>query len=606
MLNNIKCLLEINKSKIINILKEIETENVAIQEYNLSIEALQSNKYIGKNISKISSFLPMNLPLYSLVIYVIVPKICSETSIYRPSTLIKEQSQKIHNILKLDDYNINLFIGTREKFIKEHASKSNVVIFIGKPENADNILYNINNDTMFIYFGVGQNPVIIADNANIELACDKITNTIMFNYGQDCGKPNIILCKSDLYEKFLEKLKEKILEKEDCKCMIRNTKSLSEVSEFLLKESNNIVMGGTIDLKNRTLEPVIISKPLDIDKNTYSEFYAPIFRIMIYENISDLKKYFSEQKYKDENMNISVFGNCNYIETLSSSLVLHDEMVPEIDNGYCEFGGYGKNTSYIKYKGIRINKPILINREIENFYDNPIFINNEISSIKTQSNKNKLKKVLYLEYNNMIKRIFSNNLYFSFIFGSYAKFKQKPLSDLDMFICTMEEEKQQVKQFREWYFRFHYMYGLIPDFCYPGEILTKDKLEHIINTNKNIIFNLKNSSDLFDSIFYTQIFTDKKVMTCGNIYDLINYEKRFQKFVPEFCHQIFELLINNNMIISEREYTKCLFELSNNNLLFFAQKINFETTSDKQYDEIINKLDDGFLNKCLRKKKILN
>lgn len=603
MLNNIKKLLEIHKNEIISILEEIESENVAIEEYNLSILALENNKYIGKNVSKISSFLPMNLPLFSLVVYVIVPKVCSETSIYRPSTLIKEQVQKIHNILKLDNFNINLFIGTREKFVRDHVSNSNVVVFVGKPENADNILSKINNNILFIYFGVGQNPVIIADNANIELACEKITNTIMFNYGQDCGKPNVILCKRPLYENFLEKLKEKILAKEDCKVMIRNIKSLSNVSEFLLKESNNIVMGGTIDLKNKTLEPVIISKPLCIDKDTYSEFYAPIFRIMIYENISDLKKYFSEQQYKDENMNISVFGNCNYVETLSSSLILHEEMVPEIDNGYCEFGGYGKNTSYIQYKGIRINKPILINREIDNFYDNQKFTSNEMRNIEKYSNQNKLKKVLYLEYKDMIKKIFSDNLYFSFIFGSYAKFRQKISSDLDMFICMLKEETQIVNQFREWYFKFHYMYGLTPDFYYPGEILTKDKLEYIIKTNKNAIFNLKNSSELFDAIFYTQIFTDKKVMQCGNTSELINYEKRFEEFVPEFCHQIFELLTSNNIITSEREYTKCLFALANNDLLFFAKKIDFETTDTKQYDAILNKLDDGFLNKCLRKKK---
>lgn len=392
MLNDIKKLLEINKEQIIEVLKEVETEDVAIEEYNLSIAALENNKYNSKQVKKIVSFLPMNLPLYSLIAYVIVPRVCSENSVYRPSTLTRNQLQKIHNLLNLTEYNINLFTGTREKFMQEHVSKSNVVIFVGKPENANNILTKINNNVLFVYFGVGQNPVVIADNANLELASEKIVDTIMFNYGQDCGKPNIILCKRNLYKEFLEKLKKKILEKSECKTMIRNTSSLIDVSNFLLKESDNIVMGGNIDFKNKTLDPVVISTDVNIDKNTYSEFYAPLFRIMVYDNESDLIKYFSEQKYREENMNISVFGDCRYIENLSSSLVLHNQMVPEIDNGYCEFGGYGKNVSYIQYRSIRVNKPILINREIEDFYNNSILTSANMELMKLQSNKNRLKK----------------------------------------------------------------------------------------------------------------------------------------------------------------------------------------------------------------------
>lgn len=602
MLNDIKQLLEINKKKIIDILKEVETNDVAVEEYNLSIAALDNNKYNSKQVEKIVSFLPMNLPLYSLIAYVVVPRVCSEKSVYRPSTLTKNQSQKIHNLLNLTEYNINLFTGTREKFLQEHVCKSNVVIFVGKPENANNILSKINNNALFVYFGVGQNPVVVADNADLELASKKIVDTVMFNYGQDCGKPNIILCKRNLYKDFLENLKNKILEKKECKTMIRNTSSLIDASNFLLKESDNIVMGGNVDFKNRTLDPAVISTDLNIDKNTYIEFYAPIFRIMVYDNESDLIKYFSEQKYREENMNISIFGNCKYVENLSSSLILHDEMVPEIDNGYCEFGGYGKNVSYIQYKGIRVNKPILINREIEDFYNNSLFTSSNIELMKLQSNKNRLKKILYLEYEKMIKRIFFDNLYFSFVFGSYAKSKQKISSDLDIFICTLENNEEKINQFREWYFKLHYMYGLTPDFCYPGEIITRETLEYIIATNKDITFSLNNSSDVFDSIFYTQIFSDKKAMTCGNTNVLLNYEKRMKQFIPDFCHQIFELLIRENKIASEREYTKCLFALSNNDLLFFAKKLDFESIDSKQYDEIINRLDDGFLNKCLRKK----
>lgn len=79
MLEKIKILLEKHKNEIIDILKEIEVEKVAIEEYNLSIKALNNNKkYVNGKINAISSYMPMNLPLYSLMIYAIIPKLCAK------------------------------------------------------------------------------------------------------------------------------------------------------------------------------------------------------------------------------------------------------------------------------------------------------------------------------------------------------------------------------------------------------------------------------------------------------------------------------------------------------------------------------------------------
>lgn len=98
MLEEIKNKLEENKDKILEILKEIETEKVALEEYNLSLEALSnSSKYTKVNADIISSYMPMNLPLYSLIIYTVIPRICANQSNYRPSTKTITQSKKFMN-----------------------------------------------------------------------------------------------------------------------------------------------------------------------------------------------------------------------------------------------------------------------------------------------------------------------------------------------------------------------------------------------------------------------------------------------------------------------------------------------------------------------------
>ncbi len=602
MLEEIQKLLKRYKNEIIGILKDIETENVAIEEYNLSIKALENNKkYINGKVNKISSYMPMNLPLYSMVIYTIIPKLSSEKSYYRPSTKTLDQSKRIHKILDLDKYNINLFDGSRIDYLKKEVLNSDVVVFVGKPENADLLSKRLSEKNMFIYFGVGQNPVILTNNADLNMASKKIAETIMFNYGQDCAKPNIILCKKTLYKDFLKKLIIEIEKNIEQKTTIKNLNTLKDVANLLVKNINYIEYGGKIDFKENTLDPIIITKELSEDNSNYDEFYAPVFRIMLYNNITELKQYFSNKRYKEENMNISLFGESTFISNLPSSLVLHNEMVPEIDNGYCEYGGYGEKTSYLLYKGVKVIKPILINREIEYFFNNPNFDYSSDRFKNAPSFKTKLNIILFDEYRSFIQNLFKNNLNFSFVFGSYAKGTAKISSDIDMLVCLQKNDKETEKKFREWYFRYHYMYGKTPDFYYPGEIVTNEKLNNIICNNKNIEFKLINDADTFDALFYTQIFTDKKREIIGNQELLLKHEYEFRKFIPDFCNQIYELLKKNNMIKDERDNTKCLIALACNDLLFFGKRLKYDMPED-EYGDITEKLDDGFLTKCLKRK----
>lgn len=594
MFNILKIKIINNREELIKILVENETENVAIEEIELSLKALENNdKYVTQNNLICSSYLPMNLPLYSLITYVVVPKVNTSKCFYRPSTKTLEQSKKIEGILKLKDFDIELVDSPRYQFFNDCVSKSNIVVFVGKPENANELVSKINKNTMFIYYGVGQNPVVVEKDGNTELASKKIVDAILFNYGQDCAKPNMILVNRVVAEQLKEKLIEEINKRiDDNKTTIKNINTLKEVANLLVDEHNNIIYGGKIDFYERTLEPVVICKDIKIDRDTYNEYYAPVFRLMVFDTVSDLKSYFSQTKYKEENMNISLFGTNKYIEKLPSSIILRDSIVSDIDNGYSEYGGYGKNVSFINYKGIKINKPLLINREIEDFYNNSIF---DIEKFDNIPMLKRLKTLLYLEFKTNMTQIFSNDLLFSFIFGSYAKNRQKQTSDVDMFGCVDNINDNTLEKFKEWYFKFHYKYGLFPDFVYPGEIITREKLEDIINKNKDIEFNLANSSAVFDSIFYTQILTDKKTSFIGNERLLLQYEIQLKKYIPDWCNQIFDLLSRTNTIKSDREHMKCLMALANNDLLFFSKKLKYEEECSDKYAGIIKNLDDGFL-----------
>lgn len=168
-----------------------------------------------------------------------------------------------------------------------------------------------------------------------------------------------------------------------------------------------------------------------------------------------------------------------------------------------------------------------------------------------------------------------------------------------MGLKTFDEEA--INKFKEWYFEFHYMYGKFPDILYPGEILTIDKLKKIMNNSTNIIINEYNDSNTFDNIFYTQIFTDKKIIIFGEENKIKEYERSFEKNTPKICEKIFCFLEEKNLFEDERDYAKALIALANNDLLYFGKKLKYENPK-QDYSSIVNNLDDGLLKKYVYKK----
>ncbi len=141
MFSSLKKIILEQKEELVEILSETESKSVALQEIELSINALNgNNKYVEKKVESIASYLPMNLPLYSLITYTIIPRLCSNVSYYKPSAISLEVSKKIHKLLNLNEYNIHLFEGTRADYNEVIAKRSNVVIFVGKYENSFEIL----------------------------------------------------------------------------------------------------------------------------------------------------------------------------------------------------------------------------------------------------------------------------------------------------------------------------------------------------------------------------------------------------------------------------------------------------------------------------------
>jgi acyl-CoA reductase-like NAD-dependent aldehyde dehydrogenase len=361
-----------NKKVITDLLLNIESYETIKDELFKSIDCLKNisveKGYLNyTRVNYISAFFPVNLPLYSLIIFGFIPSLMCKRIFIRPPRVIAGIIKELKTILFDNDCSIHVVNDDRRSFIENYVKYTDVILFTGRYSNVLKIEKEFP-DKLIIYNGAGINPIIVNRGADINLAVTKTIKARVFNSGQDCAGPDSILVHEEIYNNFIDllirKLKKiKIGNYKDKK--VRIGRLLKPINLDLIEEifkNNNVLFGGKIDKLNNIVYPTVISSPLNEYKN-YLEFFAPVFWVSKFRNDRELKSYFETKEYGDFAMYISVFGDLPKFKITKSNILIN-KIVIEIERGNLEYGGYGDKANFISYKGKREIHPILISREI--------------------------------------------------------------------------------------------------------------------------------------------------------------------------------------------------------------------------------------------------
>jgi acyl-CoA reductase-like NAD-dependent aldehyde dehydrogenase len=218
-ITQLRTCLENKAPEIINILCEFETPATANTEVHDTIKTLSelSNDFDPKHFQYLNllvTYQPSNLPLYSLILYCIIPSFYfNRVAVYIP--------HELRPIIKQLAYHLNLtelFEGvcvsdfSRRVFEDAFSSSANTIIFNGKYDNALFVIDKYPSNILFIYSGSGFNPIIIDEQSDTDQALDKLMTSRLFNSGQDCGAPDIIFVHDSVYDTLVAKLKNALTE----------------------------------------------------------------------------------------------------------------------------------------------------------------------------------------------------------------------------------------------------------------------------------------------------------------------------------------------------------------------------------------------------------
>ena len=478
-----------NVPTIHGVLRKYQSKEVVDDEVRRSLEALRGLSEIRQYFEtaplsqRTATFLPLNLPLYSFVLFAAMPAYQSASLVIRAPQRMRGLFNELFEVLVFGEHypNITLFDGSREKFLSDHCKTASVVLFAGKYENFLRIRKACSKDTLILYNGVGHNPLVVTPSADINLAVEKTLQVKLFNNGQDCAGPDTILVHGSVIDIYLERLLAKLAH---VRCGSSYTDDdvvvgpLFEVSSLLdavnlisaLRRRGAVISsGGHIDLNHNIMYPCVVRASLRQLQN-FTELYSPLFLVTEYEHDRELALYFSDPHagYHEKEMYISLFGESDYVTGVHGSIVLKDHTILDVERGTEEFGGYGPGASSVSYRGLRIPKPLLVPREIYNFLSNrgrQVFVS--VPTIKG----NWEQQIIATQFQETVQHIFGDQLVFAYIFGSFATETGRRYADVDTFVCVHNRQTEHIEQYLDWVFSMHEMFGRIPDFKYPAEIV---------------------------------------------------------------------------------------------------------------------------------------
>ncbi|MBI6548088.1 aldehyde dehydrogenase family protein [Xenorhabdus lircayensis] len=377
---------------LIDALSEYQCKIVTEDEINRSIDLLnnieKNKEYFKQNIYGVTSFLPLNQPIYASVCFGFIPSLMAKNVCIRPPTAMHPHYKKFENVIDLSKISNSLSISYEDKelFLSKRVKITDAVIFTGTPENAIKVRKHFRKNTLFILNGAGHNPLVISKDTDINMAIESAKRVVLYNQGQDCAGPNAILVHNDIYDVFrdnlissLKKIEDRVGDYADYYNIVGPNSDIDhsiKIASIFKINRDYCTYGGEINPINGMIKPTIFEKPLSLGGN-YKEFFAPVFFLQRYQQDKNLTDYFSNPNYPANAMYISLFGTSDYINNkLNKKLhlpesILHNTDLHWEEHGYLPYGGQGPSASCLWYNGDRINGSTLPQRDIYQYLVEP-------------------------------------------------------------------------------------------------------------------------------------------------------------------------------------------------------------------------------------------
>ncbi|MGA5821131.1 aldehyde dehydrogenase family protein [Kitasatospora sp. NPDC094028] len=326
------------------------------------------------HVPRTAVFMPSNIPLYSYALYMLIASLYSERITFRPSSETKSQMQRLHDLLaSVHGLPIDLSELSQRKFVTGPVREADLIVFTGDYANAETIREGLAEDQLFLFFGHGINPFVIAPDADFTRAVHDLTRIRLYNSGQDCFGPDVVFTPKRRTEEFVDLLSAKLTslrfgQNGDPVAdygPIFSDSALVNCSDYLVRHTHRIRHGGRLDLPSRRIEPTVLLWGFH-DKIPLAEMFAPVFNVVAYPSARLLRERLETPYFSERALGAMLYGNDP--ETVDVLAKRHricvNHTLLDAEDGNRPFGGFGIRANYVSYGGERHAEPLLMSQAV--------------------------------------------------------------------------------------------------------------------------------------------------------------------------------------------------------------------------------------------------
>lgn len=203
----------------------------------------------------------------------------------------------------------------------------------------------------------GKSPAIIDKTANLKVAAKRIVFGKWVNAGQTCVAPDYLLVHKDVYDKYVDVLKNTItdfygdepLGSEHLASLI-NKKHFETQLEYL--SEGKIIFGGKADHQKLRMEPTLITDVKMEDKLMQNEIFGPVLPILGFETVEEAQHIIAKNPNP---LSLYVFTSSRKFEKSFTERVAFgggavNNALVHLSNPELPFGGVG-NSGFGSYHG---------------------------------------------------------------------------------------------------------------------------------------------------------------------------------------------------------------------------------------------------------------
>jgi aldehyde dehydrogenase (NAD+) len=136
----------------------------------------------------------------------------------------------------------------------------------------------------------GKSPVIVAADADVEVAAKRIAWMKLLNGGQTCVAPDYVLADAKIRDELVSKIGAAVTkftsDKPDGMRVI-NQRQFDRISSYLASHDGKVIVGGACDASSLRIEPAVVLDPDPNGPLMQNEIFGPVLPVITVQSLDD-------------------------------------------------------------------------------------------------------------------------------------------------------------------------------------------------------------------------------------------------------------------------------------------------------------------------------